>query len=73
MSDVCGAFPSTSNSAALSGYPTIYLDSDTMHLSECTVRSHSLRAQSQETATGFTCQFQAVDPQITLNFCRTWL
>ena len=24
-------------------------------------------------ATGFTCQFQAVDPQITLNFCMTWL
>ena len=44
-----------------------------MYLSECTVRSHSLRAQSQETASGFTCQFQAVDPQITLNLCMMLL
>ena len=44
-----------------------------MYLSEYTVRFHSLRAQSQETATVFTCKFLAVDPQITLNFCMLLL
>ena len=46
-------FPFNKQFRSTAGCSTIYLDSDTMYLSECTVRSHSLRAQSQETVTGF--------------------
>ena len=52
--------------------PTVQFGSDTIN-PELATSSHRLRAHSHKTTSHFSCQWQVGSPQVTHNFCPTWL